>query len=133
MSAVVYDCAAFTVVARESLPPYKGGCVELLAGDYVACALPSRSHGMQFHKFGVDTVVSYAIKNGRCPIDAVEQATERKHELHFLFPTGTMITAHKREPETLVFVELGMRVKLQGRFFTVRAANNDNLYLEPVA
>lgn len=118
---------AYTVIALDPLPDYLGGCVQLKAND----KLGYENKG-SYEKHVISSVISYALDGDRCPITAAYEAHARGHDLHYIFPTGASITAHKRDPETLIQVTNGMKIKFEGRFFVIERARNNNLKLVPV-
>jgi hypothetical protein len=80
--------------------------------------------------YSISSVVSYAMKNGDCPIESVERAQRLGHELHWLNGIGAMLTAHQRAKETYIAIERGALIQFEGRIFEVIAQPNDNLGLK---
>ena len=89
--------------------------------------------GKGFYKeFSPGSVVSYALDYNECPMEAVARATERKHPLHWINACGTALTSHKQAKRNLVAVFYGMRVRFEGKLFTIERDHNDNLRFAPV-
>lgn len=132
MRASNYFTAAETIVERfpayyivERAPTPRFGVMEIVDGDRLGLR-----HPKGFYKeFSPGSVVSYALECGNDPIAEVEDARRRGHELHWLNPVGASLTSHKRDPWKLVRIEIGQRVRFEGRTFEIAAAPNDNLRL----
>lgn len=97
--------------------------------DYVELKSGDRLDKNMKH-YMIDSVISSTIDDNRDPMVAYERAVRLGHDLHFIFPLGTSITSHRREKETYIKVWVGMKIKFEGKFFTIVARNNDNLGLE---
>lgn len=89
-------------------------------------------------RFYFSSVVSYATKNGDCPIKAVDRCRQAMidhpyngHKLHWASPEATMLTSHKRTIQEPVAtgVEFGDKVKFEGRIFFIERGYNDNIQL----
>lgn len=82
--------------------------------------------------FTIGSVVSYALKTGRDPVEALDSARENGHELVWINGNGSMISSTQGAPEHLVQVEVGMQVHFEGRYYTIENAPNKNLQLKPL-
>lgn len=87
-----------------------------------------------FRTYSPGSVVSSALEYNECPIKAVEDCLEKMikypyngHKLHWINANASVITSRARAKEQLVNVTLGMRVRFEGRLFTIEADHNNNL------
>lgn len=125
---IVADYPAFTVVDRKP----ENGLQTIQAEEVLACGFMSRNHGIMYHQFKASSVISYALRDGRDPVEALRMAQERGEQLHYIFGLGTSITSHKREKYEVTLVEVGQHVKFEGRIFEIVKAPNDNLDLREI-
>jgi hypothetical protein len=130
MAEVLYSFPAYSVVEcprswrreldGEKIPVFR-------AGDELALISDPRRH------YQLGSVASYAISNDSCPIEAVERARGFGHELHYAFALGSSIVSHDRERVEYYGVEIGDKIRFEGRVFELVAQPNNNIGLKPVA
>lgn len=125
---IVADYPAFTVVDRKP----ENGLLTIKAEEVLACGFQSRRHGILYHQFKASSVISYALRDGRDPVEALRMAQERGEQLHYIFGLGSCITAHKQAKYEVTLVEVGQHVKFEGRVFEIVRAPNDNLDLREI-
>lgn len=118
--AILRTCPAYDVI--EPRRDY-AGTILLKAGEDVAL-LGSRD------LYSPNSVASYAIESGRCPIKAIERSLTRGERMHWLTQNATSITLMRQERKTYVGVNLGDVVKFEGRRFEIVAEPNRNLNLK---
>lgn len=126
VAAIVADYPAYSVVSREkSKGAYVNGqfdpaieFTDIVAWESLCIAYESRNHGTMYAEQEAGSVASYAMKNGECPIEAIDRARERKHDLHWINAQGSCITAHKRAKEVWTLIENNSLVRFEGRIFT---------------
>lgn len=124
--ALIATSPAFNVFERQA---NGDGYVNITADDILAL-----DSGRGFYRtYSPGSVVSYALEYNECPIAAVEDAKAQGHALHWINARGVAITAHKRPPEDVVLVKLGMKVLFEGLLATIESAPNSNLRFVPVA
>lgn len=83
--------------------------------------------------FTVGTVIGYALRNGDDPVEAIDQARANGHELVWINANGAVLSAERRPSLGHIIIQLGDRVRLEGRVYTIAAAPNRNLKLVPAA
>jgi hypothetical protein len=120
MAITVYSCPAYDVVEMEGY---------FVAGDEVSVSLPGKRSRSSF-TFG--SVMSYALKTNRDPIEAYERDKARGHHLYWLTPHCVSITSHQRERKVYRNLEVGRVIQFEGKNFRVDVARNDNLKLVEV-
>ena len=116
---------AFNVFKREATSK---GFVNLTAGEILILKDGNQHKGT----FEANSVVSYALEYNECPLAAVARAKENHHELIWINSRGAVLTAHHRDAENVIEVEVGMQVCFQGVYATIEKANNGNLKFKPV-
>ena len=80
--------------------------------------------------FTFGDVFSYALRSGKCPLEALEQAQGFGHEIYWLNQNPIVLSAYKTEEKEYAFsVNVGDQVKYAGKIFTIEKAPNDNLAL----
>ncbi len=84
------------------------------------------------HTFMIGSVVSYALRNGDDPVEALDRARAHGHELVYIFARGAVVSASRGPCEAHVRVTLGMRVQFEGNIYTIEKAPNHNLRLQPL-
>lgn len=86
------------------------------------------------HTFMIGSVVSYALRNGDDPVEAIDHARSLGHELVYIFANGAVISSGGSlgQHRAHVRVTLGMRVQFEGNIYTIEKAPNHNLRLQPV-
>lgn len=118
VSPQMKDYPIYGKVARQMAIPVK-------AGDVVAIEFKSMRGDTLYDMFTFGSVVSYSEKSDECPIRAVERATERGHELHWMNRNSVCISDSKTEAKpTYTGVIWGNVVRFEGRFFTITRDGN---------
>lgn len=120
-------------VFRDGASQLVEGVTEIDVNDRLCFARQTRNHGMVYGEFYAGSVVSYALENGECPLEAAERAKERGHDLHWINGSGASLVSHQRAVWDMIELTEGMLVRFEGRFFTIGKAPNDNLRLIPHA
>lgn len=118
--AILFTCPAYDII--EPRRDY-AGTILLKAGEAVA-DLATRD------LYSPNSVASYAIESGRCPIKAIERSMGRGETMHWLTQLSTAISLMKMERKTYVGVNVGDVVKFEGRRFEIVAQPNRNLGLK---
>lgn len=85
------------------------------------------------HTFSICSVVGYALEYNNDPIAAYNRAVARNHPTHWISANASVLSADKREPVTMIEVEIGMLVIFEGILFTIQEAANRNLQLVKLA
>ena len=137
---IIQDHPAFQI--RKAVPKMHYGLKVKLpifkAGDLVGLPFKGRGSEILHHWFRFGSIVSYALENDECPIASVKIAMDHiragraEHKLHWLIPTGSMITAEKRAKETRVAIGWKDRLIFEGRIFEVVPEANGNAGLREV-
>ena len=84
-------------------------------------------------RFYFDSVVSYALENGYCPIAAYERTLNNMdHKTHWCSPAQMLTSEYRELPEVVGTLNLGDIVKFEGRIFKLEAAANNNINLVEV-
>ncbi len=134
--AVVESFPAYDIVEREA---NYTGFVNITSDDTLGLKCTMRHRNESFYRtYTPGSVASYALKNNRDPIEAIED-TKRKmverpydgHKLHWINANGACISSSPRPRELLVNVTLGMRVCFEGLHFTIERDFNNNLKFVP--
>ena len=131
---VIADHPAYTIHRPVRKYSSVAGCdiVTLSDGDEFGMAFFSKNYGVQHHWFQIGSVVSYSLKSGSCPIEALARATNLGHDLHFVFGLGASITSDRKAKTDKIALEWGQMIVFEGRIFELRKAPNDNVRLAPV-
>lgn len=119
---IVAAYPAYAVVRRTG---HFGRPVEITSTDRLGL-----KHEDYYREYSPGSVVSYALKCGLCPIDAVARATKHGHGLHWINGCSISISSMKKEQYRLIEVAVGMVVLFEGRVFEITAERNDNLGLK---
>lgn len=122
---LVAQYPAYNVYRREAK---QAGYVELTEDDVLILKTDDKRNHLDTYTLG--SVVSFALEYNECPIRAVQRATEMKHPLVWISNRGAVLTAHKRDAENVVEVEVGMQVRFQGVIGTLVATHNRNLEIK---
>lgn len=127
----LYTCPAYDVVEgpreRFGLDPV----LVLNDGDEIACLnVPYPDLHKQFQ---VGSVVGYALRNGDCPVKALDRARANGHDLWFIFGLAVSITAHKQARKTYIGVTIGQRVRFEGRYFEIVKTGREHLGFKEIA
>ena len=86
-----------------------------------------------YNHYQIGSVASYAIKNGDCPMEAIEHAKENGHDMYYVFGLGASITAHKQKIDYGRPVEYGQRIIFEGHIFELEVARNQNIGLKMIS
>ena len=109
--AVIAEYPAYNVVKREKT---HDGYVNLVAGD----ALVPASH---LGNYRVNSVASYAIARGDCPIAAYERAVKNGQDTHYIMALGSGLDnrgAPENKPEYLE-IDFDAVYRFEGRLFKI--------------
>lgn len=124
--ALVQSFPAYDIFERECA---SHGAVELTAGENLGL-----DSGKGFYReYTISSVVSYSLEYNECPIAAVDKAKERGHALYWINSCGAMLSASKQQKKNLISVHFGLKVRFEGKFFTIEKDHNNNLKLVEVA
>jgi hypothetical protein len=123
--SIVYSCAGYDIVAPDPRKVWK-------AGEEFAIGFQSRHYGTLYRFYQLGSVVSYAMKNGSCPVAALDRARAHGHELHFAFALSTILSDPPQAKHENVGLAFGDTIKFEGRTFRLEPANNDNVKLVEV-
>lgn len=99
------------------------GLVELRARDLVAIPYEARRHGTLWHLCRINSVVSYALHNGDCPIEAVHDAERRGEPMWWLNKLPATIDRLGRPKATYIGLREGQRIRFEGRTFEIRGTS----------
>ena len=125
--SLVESFPAYDVFEREA---DRSGFVNITVDDILAV-----NSGKGFYRtYSPGSVVSYALEYNECPIQAVADCLAKMksdpyggHKLYWINGRGSVLTAHKRAAEQVVKVKIGMKVRFEGKLFTIESAWNQNL------
>lgn len=106
-----------TYPAFDVLEATEGQPVALSAGDRVAVAYESKNHGLLWHLCKINSVVSYSIKCGECPIRALEQARKTGEPLWWMLRLPTTVDGLGRPKVTYTGLREGQVILFEGRRF----------------
>lgn len=124
------DYPAVEYIGARPMRDYDTGedIVSVHHGDQFAVLMPSKiGREPMHHEFQAFTIVGYAVEHAECPFKALEKAKERGHKLYSAFGLSVSITAHNREKKRFAVLDLGQRVKIEGKVFTVAEDHNSNI------
>jgi hypothetical protein len=107
---------------------YKSNIKKFVADDVIL---------VEGKKFEFNSIVSYSIEKGECPIDALAWLEHAKakwphagHVSHWLAPSLVCLSLAPREQKAVRgVVEFDEMVQFEGRYFYLKKANNDNVEL----
>ena len=80
----------------------------------------------------ISSVMSYALENGECPIEAYNHAVAKGHNVYFVMHTGASISRAKQERGTKIRVEFGQLINFQGHIFELVPLAHDNIGLKMI-
>jgi hypothetical protein len=91
-------------------------------------------------KYEFNSIVSYAMEKGECPIDALAWVEHAKikwpyagHVSHWLAPSLLCLSLVPAEQKPVRgVVDFGETIQFEGRYFRLEKANNDNVELVDV-
>jgi ribosome-associated protein YbcJ (S4-like RNA binding protein) len=112
---VVQEWPAMLVVSRGTV----GGVVKVKAGEEVVV-------GERLGTFTFGSVVSFAMKNGQCPINSFKQAVDRGHQTHWLNANAAVIHDGPKTQRKVVQLQKDDTVEFEGRRFKLAPASNRN-------
>ena len=124
---------AYTIAERE---PMSCGAINITPEDILGIDC-----GEFYRKYQAGSVVSHALKNNDCPIEAVERCKRSMEEspynghcLHWINQiAATLVASHYEQKRVrIIEVRVGMKVRFQGKYFTITAENNNNLGLKEI-
>ena len=98
-------------------------CINLKSGDLVQIGTKAQS------RFRMSSVVSYALKNGNCPIASHERAMKLGHPAYFITNSGTVLSSTPQEKVKIIILEDGEMIRFEGKIFTVHPDCNHNMKL----
>lgn len=87
--------------------------------------------GLRTYQLG--SVVRYAMKYNKCPIDAVDHARALGHKLHWANQRASTVTSKRREAPKALEMKIGNLIHFEGRTFVLTKAPNNNIDLVPLA
>ena len=107
---------------------YKSNIKVFVAGDAIL---------VEGKKFEFNSLVSYAIGKGECPIDALSWLAHAKakhpdagHISHWLSPSLSCLSLEPREQKAVRgVVAMGEMVQFEGRYFYLQKSSNHNVDL----
>lgn len=123
--------ADFPAYAVYEMPEFRKA--KMIDGMEFAMPFPSTRYGTQYHFFKIGSVGGYAVKNGDCPVEAVERAKANGHELHYVYGLGASISNQQREKGEKFALAWGEEIGFEGKRYTLEKAPNQNVRLVPVA
>lgn len=122
--------AAYSVYDRPARMTYIGldanNCgihkevVPLVAGDVLYDAT---NHG----RYHVNSCASYALADGKCPIDAYNRAVKNGHSTHFLIQEATVISNRREPAKKVIALDIDAVYYFEGRLFNIVRTFNRNL------
>lgn len=123
---VVMACLAYDVVKGKAptIGRFPENTIEVRSGDTLAFIYKTNRGDDLATIMEAGSVVSYALKNNECPIDAYNRAVEQKHQTHYLFTKAVSITSGLSEREVHVNIEDGQHIWFEGRLFLVSVNKN---------
>ena len=120
------SCPAYDVY--QYWPSSEVNAVDLKANDKLGLCC-----GDFYREYTISSVVSYALETNRDPIAMYNNCVEKGHECYWINADGCALTSHTSEKRTLKNVEIGMRIRFEGKLFTIESAANNNLKLVQIA
>lgn len=101
----------------------------LVAGDVICDERHSTAWMM-------GSVMSSAMENNECPLEAVERAKANGHKIYFAFGIGACITSHRQERKKRIQIDFDTVYRFEGQKIYFTRAPNDNVHvnvIEPTA
>ena len=124
-SELVRDWPALKVYSRKTRVSDTHG--EYISIDAEDTLWSGHTGGRAGTTYYASSVMSSALRDGDCPIEAYERAVKLGHKKHWIGQHATMLTSEPRATCEAVAVEPGQVVRFEGRFFKIVEAPNDNL------
>jgi len=106
---IVHYYRAYSVVERE---PASSGAINLTYGERIRV-------GTNTQIYNIFTVVGYSLEYNESPIKSYNQAIERGHETIAMSEAATIITNSENERGTVIQVEVGQPVCIEGQHFVI--------------
>ena len=85
------------------------------------------------------SIVSYALENNQCPIDAVARCRQNMvdhphegHKLHWINALSTALTDGQQKKRKVIEVDFGMFVRFEGLLATIEKAPNNNIEFKQI-
>jgi len=128
-SSLVRDWPALKVYSRKTrTSDVHGEYIEIDAEDTLWSGHTGGRAGRTYY---AGSVISSALRDGDCPIEAYERAVEMGHKRHWIGQHATVISSGPQATREAVAVEPGQVIRFEGRFFKLAPTWNDNLNLIP--
>jgi hypothetical protein len=105
------------VEAPEDIP------VQLVAGENIAIPYESRRHGTLWHLCRINSVVSYAMRYGECPVEALDRARKINEKLWWINKLPTTIDGLGRPKVTYTGLKEGQIIRFEGRIFRIKGTD----------
>lgn len=121
----VYEAPGLKVLEQDS------GIHSFAPDDNVALAREA-SVGLIWSHFRFGDVMSYALKYGDDPINALNRAEKWGNDAYYLLPIGACISDGPRAQKVAIEIKVGDVIRYAGRSFRIEAAANNNLKLERI-
>jgi len=115
----------YTVIAEY--PAYK-----ILAGSEKQYYAPGETFMIGLTQYKLGDVMSYALKNGKCPFAAQQKAYLAGHEIYFAFAMGACLSSSPKKQEVTFAQEFGDVITYAGKDFKLVEAPNNNVRLVEV-
>lgn len=122
LKRVVHDYPAYDVVEYEK---DHRGHIHLKAGDTLV-----HDDVTQHHNIG--SVCSSAIEEGDCPHEATERAKGFGHDLHYVYPIGSVISNMKTEKGRRIWINSEDTYCFEGVIFKFEPLRRDHLKMVKV-
>ena len=134
MTKIVEDCPAYTIYEAEKKTRYddQRPMAHFNDGDVFGILRETQDHGTLCDFYTLGSVIGYALKNGNCPIEALDRARDKGHKLHWANANSVVITNQAQPKEQHVAVEIGDLIRFQGRVFELVRTPNRNVGLKEV-
>ncbi|MDB4311825.1 hypothetical protein N9937_00180 [bacterium] len=124
---VVKSYPALDIVERE---PMHNGFINIVPEDVLYCGTS---------RYKASSVMSYAAENNECPLEAYERCKRHMvefpyngHKVYWINALSVSICSNPQHKGQAVKVEIGTKVKFQGKYFEITAENNNNLGLKEI-
>lgn len=125
IEAIVIDFPAYTVVSRQKNRTYDLGpeaqeYIDIVAGESLCFARKTPNHGVLYSQQVPNSIVSYAMKNGDCPIAGLDRARQQGDKLHWVSECSVILSAEPQAKEVWTLIEDGDLVRFEGQFFKIK-------------
>lgn len=115
---------AYRVFKRDE----QNGAINITVDDILGVKHPKGF----YRTYQPGSVVSYALEYNECPIAAYNDAAAKGEKLYWLNARAACLTSVARDQEDIVAVDIGQKVRFEGKLFEIVAAPNDNLEFKEV-